>query len=61
MPIVQVDIIAGRTLEQKRAMVKEVTEALTRTINCRREAVKIIIREMSKDNLAEAGVLYTDK
>jgi len=61
MPIVQVEILPGRSVEQKRAMVKEVTEALVRTISCRPEAVKIIIREMSKENAAEGGVMYIDK
>lgn len=61
MPILQLEMLAGRSMEQKRAMVKEVTEALVKTISCRPEAVKIIIREVTKENLAEAGVLYSDK
>lgn len=59
MPILQIEILP-RTLEQKRAMVKEVTEALVRTINCKPEAVRIIIREMEKENYAIADKLYID-
>lgn len=61
MPVVQVEMFAGRTLEQKRAMVKEMTEAFVKTINCKAEDVKIIIRELSRENLAEGGSLFIDK
>jgi len=61
MPVVQIEMFAGRTLEQKRAMAKDVTEALTKTINCKPEDVKIIIRELSRENLAEGGALFIDK
>ncbi len=61
MPIVQIEMFEGRTLEQKRAMVKEVTQALVRTVKCPPDAVKIVIREMKKEDLAEAGLLYCDK
>ena len=60
MPIVQVEIIKGRTVEQKRQMVKEVTEAITRSLSCPPEAVSIIIREMEKENYAQNGKLYCD-
>ncbi len=60
MPIVQVEIMP-RTTEQKRAMAKEVTEAICRTLGCPKEAVSIIIREMSEDTYAVAGVLHGDK
>lgn len=61
MPIIQVEMLKGRTLEQKREMVKVVTEAVSRTANCPKEAVKIIIREMDFENFSEAGVLRSDK
>ena len=60
MPILQVEILKGRTVEQKREMVKKVTEAITETLNCPKEAVSIIIREMEWENYAKAGVLKFD-
>jgi len=60
MPIVQMEILKGRTLEQKRQMVKEVTDAITRTLACPPEAVSVIIREMEKEEYAVAGKLYCD-
>ncbi|MDD4363619.1 MAG: 4-oxalocrotonate tautomerase [Atribacterota bacterium] len=60
MPILQVEIIKGRTVEQKRAMVKKVTEAIVETLDCPKEAVSIIIREMETEDFAKAGVLRVD-
>ncbi|RJX26236.1 MAG: 4-oxalocrotonate tautomerase [Dethiobacter sp.] len=60
MPVVQIEMLEGRNLQQKRQMVKEVTEALVRTLNCPPEAVKIIIREMKPENLGDGGTLHLD-
>jgi len=61
MPILQVEMLKGRTVEQKRAMVEKVTEAVAETANCPRDAVKIIIREMEYENFAQGGVLKCDE
>ncbi len=61
MPIVQVEILKGRTVEQKREMVTEVTNALVNTIGCSKESVSVIIREMEKENYGHAGQLAIDK
>ncbi|MCR3956903.1 MAG: 4-oxalocrotonate tautomerase [Gudongella sp.] len=60
MPILQVEMLKGRTEEQKRAMVEKVTDALVETVNCKRDAVRIIIREMEDENFAIGGVLKSD-
>jgi len=60
MPILQLEILKGRTVEQKREMVRKVTDAITETLNCPKEAVSIIIREMEWENYAKAGVLKVD-
>ena len=41
-------------------MVRKVTDAVTETLNCPKEAVSIIIREMEWENYAKAGVLRVD-
>ncbi len=61
MPIIQVEMLEGRTVEQKREMVKRVTQAVADTVNCPKDAIKIIIREMDKQNYAEGGILKCDK
>lgn len=61
MPVVQIDIFEGRSVEQKRNLANAVTKAIVDSINCPREAVTIIIREMKRENYAKAGELYVDK
>lgn len=61
MPIVQVELLAGRTVEQKRAMAKEVTNAICKSLGTQPEAVTIIIRDMPHENFAKAGVLRVDQ
>ncbi|VBB07924.1 4-oxalocrotonate tautomerase [Lucifera butyrica] len=61
MPIVQIDMVEGRSAEQKRALAKKVTEAIVETAQCPAEAVTIVIRETTKQNIAKAGVLMSDK
>lgn len=61
MPIVQIDMIEGRTIEQKRELVKKVTEVICETANCPAEAVTIVIRDAAKHHISKAGILMSDK
>ncbi len=61
MPIVQIDMLEGRSLEQKREMVRKITEVITETANCPADAVTIVIREASKQHIAKAGIFMADK
>jgi len=60
MPILQVELLKGKTMEQKREMVKKVTDAVTESLKCPKEVVSIIIREMEWENFAKAGILKAD-
>jgi len=60
MPNVVIDFLAGRSVEQKREMVKRVTQAIVETLNCPPEAVQIVMHEISTDQIATGGVLRCD-
>lgn len=60
MPILQVEMLKGKTMEQKREMVKKITDAVTESLSCPKEVVSIIIREMEWENFAKAGTLKAD-
>ena len=60
MPLVSIKIISGRTTEQKRNMVKDVTEAIAKNLGCPASAVHIDILEMSSENYAQGGKLFSD-
>lgn len=61
VPIVSIDMFEGRTIEQKRALVKKVTEAISETLGVSGEHVHIVLREMKRENYAEGGVPFSDK
>ncbi len=61
MPIVTVAAIEGRTIEQKRSLVKDITEAVMKNCKVEADQVTIIIQEMKRENFAKAGKLYSDK
>lgn len=61
MPIVTVKMLEGRTDEQKKALVEKVTDAVIETIDARREAVTVVIEEMSKNHYATGGVRISDQ
>lgn len=60
MPIVQIELLEGRTLDQKRSLVEKVTQAISESIGAPPESVSIIIRDMPKDHYAKAGKLACD-
>ena len=61
MPLVTVKAKQGRTIEQKRALVKDITEAVVKNFNVPPEAVMIDIVDYSEENLAKAGQLFIDR
>ncbi|HHW07783.1 MAG TPA: 4-oxalocrotonate tautomerase [Clostridia bacterium] len=60
MPIVTIEMLEGRTVEQKRALAEAVTKAVCDTCNCPAERVTIVIHDMPKTNIAKAGKLMSD-
>ena len=60
MPLVTIKVIEGRTMEQKRGMVKDVTAAIVKNIGCPSSAVNIDIVEMKPDNFAMDSKLWCD-
>jgi 4-oxalocrotonate tautomerase len=55
MPIIQLNIAEGRTVEQKLAAYAAITDAVVRTLDVRPEQVRILINEVKDENFAIAG------
>lgn len=55
MPICQIHLMEGRTVEQKRALIASVTDAICNSLGSRPESVRIIISEMPKEHFGIAG------
>jgi 4-oxalocrotonate tautomerase len=60
MPLVTIKIYEGRTIEQKRGLVKDVTAAIVKNIGCQTSAVHIDIVDLKKENLGIGGTLAID-
>ena len=61
MPTIHVELFAGRTLEQKRALAQALTDATVKTLGGSREAVDIIFSEVQRHDWATGGELWSDK
>ena len=60
MPVIRVEMFE-RTQEQKRDLARELTEAFIRTCGGDKDAIKILITEVDKNNWASGGVITADK
>lgn len=61
MPYVTVKMLEGRTEEQKRELVKKVTDAVSETTGAPKENIVVFIEEMTKNHYAVGGVRLSDK
>jgi 4-oxalocrotonate tautomerase len=55
MPVVKIDMWEGRTLEQKDALIKEVTDAIVQSLKVDPHEVVVILNEVSKDHWGVGG------
>jgi 4-oxalocrotonate tautomerase len=60
MPLVEVTIAEGRTPAQIRSMMREVHEALLRTVNTRPEHIRVVVREVRREHWATGDVTLTE-
>jgi 4-oxalocrotonate tautomerase len=60
MPLIRVEMFPGRTAEQRRVLVAELTEAFVRTCGGDREGVWVIIDEVPRDRWAVGGQLRSE-
>ena len=60
MPVIRVELLAGRTREQKRAFAKAVTDAFVATRCGVPQSVQVIFHDVEKDNWGIAGRLTFD-
>lgn len=61
MPIIQVNMLEGRTVEQKRKLVSSVTAAVTEALGVQPEQVRILIHELESEHFAVAGMTAAER
>ena len=61
MPVVQITMLQGRTIDQKRQIAKRVTDVMVEDAGARREGITVVFNEVSKESYATGGELMIDK
>ena len=61
MPIIRVEMFAGRDVTQKRALVRELTDAFVNAAGGTSESVHVVITDVDKGDWGSGGVLCSDK
>lgn len=61
MPEVIVYAVAGRTAEQKKGLMKDITDAVVKNFGAKVDAVTVQIVESPKDSKAKGGVPFTER
>jgi len=61
MPIVTVKIARGRTTDQKRKLVKAITDSVVSVLDVDPEWVTVLFEEFDRENWSTGGELHVDK
>ena len=61
MPMITVEMFEGRTIEQKRELVKKLTDSFCETAGGSPAAVHVVIKDIPKQHWAVGGELCSDK
>ncbi|WP_158932919.1 tautomerase family protein [Acidisphaera sp. S103] len=61
MPEIYVHAVEGRTLDQKRALVQDITAAVVKNFNVAPDRVMVQIIESPKENKAKGGILFSER
>jgi 4-oxalocrotonate tautomerase len=59
MPFITVKVLEGKTTEQKRELVKKMTEVVSETFEVEADRVFIFFEDLKKDNYGKHGELYS--
>jgi 4-oxalocrotonate tautomerase len=61
MPEVIIEMAQGRSLDEKRSLVKDITDAVVRNCKVDPDAVTVIIHENPRTDKAKGGVLFSER
>lgn len=60
MPTIHIEMFEGRTLEQKKKLVEEITRVTCEVLQGKPESVEIIITDIARSNWATGGKLWSE-
>ncbi|MTJ83315.1 MAG: 2-hydroxymuconate tautomerase [Telmatospirillum sp.] len=56
MPICEITLVAGRTPEMKKILIRDVTDSVMRSLDVPAQSVRVILREVPPEHFAVGGV-----
>ena len=60
MPVIRVELLEGRTREQKQDFARAVTESFVRICGGTPQSIQVIFQDVSRDDWATAGKLLSE-
>jgi 4-oxalocrotonate tautomerase len=60
MPIYRVEMLEGRTLEQKQKLAEEITRVSVQVLGGSPDSVQVLIDEVRRENWATGGKLWSE-
>jgi len=61
MPHVEITLVKGRSVEQKRKAAEKITQVIAEELNAKREDTSVAFLEVDKESFAHGGVLVVDR
>ncbi len=56
MPIVTIQMLKGRDKEKRKELIKNVTDAVTKTLDVPVDSVRVLLNEIENENFGVAGL-----
>jgi 4-oxalocrotonate tautomerase len=60
MPVVTIQMAEGRSLDQKRKIVQDITRSIAETFHIDPGMITVLIQELKRENIAKSGVLLSE-
>jgi 4-oxalocrotonate tautomerase len=61
MPTIRVEMFEGRSVEQKKALAKELTDACVRVLGGSADSVDILFYDLERHDWATGGTLWSER
>ncbi len=61
MPTIRVELLEGRTPEQKTALVKALTKAVVESLGSKPDSVDVVLFDIPRQNWATGGVPWSER
>jgi len=61
MPLVEISLVEGRTPDQLRTLISEITDVVERNVQAARPSIRVLVRELPKTHWAIGGETVADR